>query len=82
MTYKKGNKISIIIIVLALAFIIVGAFFNNQIGVILYFIGFLLVCISVAIPYIFVRCPYCGASLARIWSEPKYCPSCGKELKE
>lgn len=82
MANKNVNKISTTIIVIASIFFIVGTFFNHQIATLLYFIGFLLVCISVVIPYVFVRCPYCGASLARTWSDPKYCPFCGKDLKE
>ena len=46
----------------------------------------LLVAAGLAVAYVYLRCPHCGASLCSGWrlplSLPRYCPACGRDLEK
>lgn len=88
LNYKNANKISFSFflsgILIHVSSYIIVLFFNENIReiirTVLDILGLFFVCIAVIIPYRYRKCPYCDTSFASLWSEPEYCPACGKKL--
>lgn len=79
MSYKKANKISWILIILAGFLILANAFINQDMNGPIFYIGLGIGILAVIFSLIFVRCPYCGGRLKDIYIS-KFCPHCGKKL--
>lgn len=82
-TYKNVKKFSyagsILSIILVIVFYLIRIPYPKA-AMILAFLAIILMLLSLGLLYRFDICPYCGASFARMYENPEYCPRCGKKL--